>query len=1328
MNLRSKPWPFARLLVALGASVVATASCHDIDTARVAPKKATLGDDIYGVFCDRVGASSLPEDLSGYSYSAVCHYDDQGRYADKVDTKALPPPSGDAQKTARSRAIAKVERMAQRRSDVIQAINAIFPADVKIPDLVKGSGEIGLHDALFDLAQTLTPLYESTPFDPKGEALLPSNTRALGKVFDAFGAKGTCAGEATACSFDADCGGGICEQGARGAMSRAWSRRGYRPFQVGMGMMRPALAYPDLRKLTTTTLALLGPGGAASAELQQVLTTVQQELFTATNNVSQAGPFTVDPATLQPNRPREDMELVRDLFLTEDPAFAVGVGSPFLIARRDRRGFVVPEGNVPGMPGTVPAPFSDLDNDGLADVDAFGRFIDTAGAPVAVDLPFAIPGITTGDVDPLGRPVSTVSTYQYVDTSKTLLGGLVRHLTPLLDPTILAAGDPNAWQSEHETAMYALAGAKILFGEREDATYDYGKEGAGGKLVNYRAFKADESPIPDLIHAVGQILADPDSDAILESLTDLMQNHEQVVARLMGAALRIREISKKHDDLAAQGVEPKAELAYEVTLWDEMAAIVAHITQVPGLLENLVKALADDSVVTQQGNADHMGYALSWFMTFRDRMTYNKNGTHQDGTPGGINGPAVNLTISPGGGSIQDPQTLLDWNLPQTLENDNLSLMQRSLQLIHDANGGPACNKDGARVNAKLGPISLQWPLVGAPYTECELFEFKNLGIFYLNSMLPAAHPKRSFLEIKSSTLNGIMSALGALGQSPDDMLQQSSDIVGLTLHPSPNALNRLVWFGATTDNYPGMPDSDSQNANNQVNKFVHGSIEPVSAAWCPKNANGVPTCTNKEGTMRVRNKSTIFVWERFGFQEYLKPMIQTFANVACTPNLSSCDLNDFTGEKIFMDLFELLNKHWPGPDHGSECKKGDPAIPCAESGLNRYQPLLGEAFLTDIIPALHEFAKVAVQLSKITVKRGPKAGQVWTGAQVLEKLTRILMDDKYAESMGMLDRKGQKATTWVDGTPRGQVTPYSMFADALHGIDLRFDNACDCAKKTGLDKAECERDVNACRADAELRRGQWKRARSQLVDEFLAVDGEGAAATFKNPTVVPTLIATMRVLREQLNANCPERETSGACQWARHDLASKLAGVMSRPLFAAIVDMQDQIRKDEGARRQLETFLQYALSSQTDGGAALQGSLAALNDILQTVADDATLAPILSAASVAATPASDPGGPGAADLTIKLLKALTDDKYDRYHVMDYALPRLVTPMNGTALSPIEVLMDAIADVNRIDASSDGPMATDDYQGVMSTMRGFMLDKTRGLEQLYTIIQDRPKP
>lgn len=1338
-SLGNKVRSSARVLGGLVAASLAAASCHDIDTNRIAPKKATLGDDIYGVFCDRVGASSLPEDLSGYSYNSICHFDKQGNYGSLVDKTALPPVRGEVQTRARQRSIAKLERMAQRRSDLIRAINTIFPADLAIPDLVKASGQINMHDALFDFAQTLAPLYETNPIDPKADALLPSHTRALGKLFDSFGAQGTCAGDGKACSFDAECAGAICQQPARGAFSRVWSRRGYRPFQVGLGMIRPALAYPELRKMTTSTLALLGPGGPAADSLQQVLTTVQEELRTASTNVSAAGPYAVDEATTQPSRPRQDIEFVRDLFLSESPAFSAGLGLPsMLIARRDRRGFIVPTGNTPGMAGTVPPPFSDLDNDGLADVDAFGRFIDTAGTPVPIDIPFAIPGLTKGNVDSSGRPEASAPAWSYIDTSQTLMGGLTRHLVPLLDPTVLAAGDPNAWQQEHETLMYSLAGAYTLFGEREDATYDYGKEGKGGKLVNYRAFKADESPIPDLIHAAGQIIGDKDSDAILLSLSDLMENHEDLVARLMGAALRIREISKKHDDLAAQGVEPKAELAYNVTLWDEMAAIISKIAQHPGLLERLVKSLADPTIVTQYGNADHMGWAVSAFLQYRDEMSYNRAGTHFDGTwdgqfngtQGGINGPAVNLTISPTGGSIQDPQTPVDWNAPQT--GKNRSLLQRSLQLIHDANGGPACNKKDALVAAKLGSISISWPITGFPvyadpYPECGLFRFDNLALFYLNSMLAPAHPKRSFLKIQASDLNGIMGALGAVGGNVDQMLQESSDIEGLTTHPEPYALNRLVFFGASSNNFGGMPDFDSQNQNQQVNKFVSSSIEPVAAAWSPKNSNGVPTAVDKTATMRMRDANTIFLWERFGFSKYLAPLVTAFANTSCTPNVSSCDTADFAGELLFVELFELLNKHWPGPDHGDECQKGSPTIPCAESGLNRYQPLLAEAFITDIVPALHEFAKVAVQVSKVTVKRGPSAGQTWTGAQVLEKLTKVLFDTQYAASVGMTDRRGIKVANWVDGTPQGQLTPYSLFADALHGIDVRFDSACDCTKKTGLDQAECEKDVNACRADVESRRGQWKRARSQLVDEFLAVDGEGPTAKFHNPSTGPTLVATLKLLREQANANCPDRETTGSCDWATKHLGNKLAGVMSRPLFAALVDMQDKIRKDEGARRQLETFLQYVLASGTENGASLQGALASLTDILQTVADDGTLAPILSAASVAAAPGADPDGAGVGDLTLKMLKALTDDRYDRYHVVDYILPRLVTPMEGTQLAPIEIFMDVIADVHRIDAADVGPMGTDDYEGVMSTMKGFLGDKTRGLEQLYTIIQERPK-
>src|SRR5262245_15774113 len=73
------------------AAVWCAASCNGgIDTTRKAPPKATLGDDLYGVLCDRVGASSLAEDLTGASYHAVCHYSNDGEYGDTVATSVLP--------------------------------------------------------------------------------------------------------------------------------------------------------------------------------------------------------------------------------------------------------------------------------------------------------------------------------------------------------------------------------------------------------------------------------------------------------------------------------------------------------------------------------------------------------------------------------------------------------------------------------------------------------------------------------------------------------------------------------------------------------------------------------------------------------------------------------------------------------------------------------------------------------------------------------------------------------------------------------------------------------------------------------------------------------------------------------------------------------------------------------------------------------------------------------------------------------------------------------------------------------------------------------------
>lgn len=1251
----------------VACAVWAGASCHEpLDTTRKAPPKATLGDDLYGLLCDRVGASSFTEDLTGASYQAVCHLDEGGHYGDKVDVSVLPSVSGGRAEEARRRSIAKLSAMVRRRGDLIRAVNTAFP-DVEIDDVTTedGADKVRLHDALMSFSQSLAPLYEGNPYEAFGEAIFPGSTRSLARLFDALAQS----------------------QPARQALSRVWGRQGYRPTGAVLGAIRSALAYPGLLDLGRTATEVLGPGGPAVPQLSQLLAVTKQELLTATPNVSGLPDLTVAPDTAQPNRPRTNVEVLGALLRAQSEAFAAAPTAPrSFITARDRRGFALT---------TSGGPFVDRDGDGLSDVDAFGRFVDAAGAPLAIDPPFAIPGaVVVGALDPFGRPATPL--YAYIDTSRTFGAALARTTLPLVDPVQYGApGDPDAWKREHESLMYALAGAYALYGDREEATYDHAAQAilpAGQTCEHcspYLRFRGEDSPLADLAHAAGQLLADEDSDAILLGIADLLENHEPVVARLVGAALRVREITAEHDELAAQGKEPVAEMPYETPIWDEIAAVLARISDRPELTARLLAAFGDPELVTPHGSSAHVGETIATFLRNRDELTYR---------PEAINGPAVNLTVSQATGqvSLEDPKSPVDQTKPKT--GENRSCMQRSLQVIHDANGMKACNKEHAQIRVPyLGGIEF------GDYSECELFVFDNLATVYLDTILPAGHPKKTELEIQDGVLSGLIAFAEGLGFDIGGLFEDASGITGMNLVPDSPALNRLVFFGADSNKYPNMPDLDPfrTSTNRDTNLFVSNLIEPVSGSVCPKNGNGVNECASKEDVLRVRGANTIFLWERLGFYEYLRPLVTAFAEEA----------QDHSGEQLFVDIVDVLNRHWPGQDHGPECTKSGTAQTnaryCSEAGVNTYESLTAEALESDLIPALVEFSRAASELSAITVRRGPKAGQVWRGSDVLEKVTRILFSTDYAGSVHMVDRKGSKATTWVDGTPQPQLTTFSLFADALHGIDARFDASAD--------------------PDVETRKGQWKRARSQLVDAFFAVDGAGPGAKFRNPSTAKMMLSVLDVLRQQLNANCPDRESTKACPWASKELGKKVGETLSGPLFAGLMDVQEALRAHEPARRELGRLLSYLLDASADD-ASFQATLASLSDIVQLVANDDVLTPILQASSTSASPEADPAGAGAAATAVKVLKAITDDTYDRYHVLDHVLPALVTPMDGgKGAAPIEVFLDVIAEVNRIDADRLDPLTPQDYERVFGTVRDFLTDETRGLEQFYTIVKNRPR-
>lgn len=1211
---------------------------------------------MFGILCDRVGASSLAEDLEGASYRRICHKDGDGEYADSVDVSKLPPGGG----RMRELGIAKIEAMARRRADLIAAFDATFP-DIEIPDPQNPGKKIRLYDALSALLSGLAPLYETSPFgpDPNGNelALVPSVTQSIARLFDAIGQS----------------------EEARAALSRISGREGYRPLHVTLGAIRPVLAYPELRPLAQAALDLVGPQGPAENELQALLTVTENELRTAVVDPA-LPPFTiVDPVKAQPNRPRTNLEFIEALLLAEDESFrGASEPSPRYIVSRDPRGYALVSGSMPGIANSVPAPFVDADGDGLADVDGFGRFVGIDGNPLTIPLPFRVPHLPPASkLDAFGRPLSEDGElyYRYIDTSQTLTGALARDLLALVDPNPV---------NQHETLMDALGGALVLYGDRVEATR------VEPYHLSYRGFDPNTSPFADLYYAFGQILGDKESDDYLQWIIDLAENHEDVVARLLGVAFEIHANANDPE----KPLHVAAQLPKTATIWDEFADVVARIGEVgPSaesprpLLEDLLLALADERILG-------LGEALANFTEFKDRIHYDTDD---------LNGGPKNLESN----DKRLPFVPVERTIPPSDHPGNQSGFQRFIRAIHDVNGVTACNKDGAFLHVKVGPFDLTypirvWPLPQPTYKECELFQFDNMGILYIDAIAG-----RAKFEIKDQGLLGW--AADNLGNLADSLFEASSGLQGLSLsNAKPSGLNRLVFFGAESTKFGNNLfdlDPHASGKNAKTNQFIRDLIDPAASALCPKNANGVNTCSSFDETLRGRDYATIFLWEHYGFYEAVAPIAEAFAK--------------HDANQLFIDAVEVLHRHWASPAHGPECSKdvpkNDPRY-CAESGVVAYEPILIDAYRSDMIPAVHELAKrlIAQRIDSPRVM-----GRQRDGIELAASLVRTLFDPKRAAQVKMTDRFGNAQTFWSDGvTVKPQLTPFDLFAQALNKMDERFESA------PGYD-------------DLADRKAMWKRARSQLVDQFLLIEGKGTEARFRNRAVPKALPILARLLREHVNARCPDREKaadpSQACTWATKQITNQFVDSMSGPVFAAIIDLQESIRADERARRELEKLLTFLLSEASDAD-ALQATLASLSDLFQILQGDAEMAPIMAAISTAAAPddAELDGEPvpGLGITALKLLKALTDvqDTYDPHRSLDTVLKNLVTPVDGSkdSLTPLEIFIDTIGEIGRFDSSlGDSPFTPDDYRAVADMIGDFMTSKTRGMEQLYEIVRNR---
>ncbi|MGH7327316.1 MAG: hypothetical protein ACREJX_03090, partial [Polyangiaceae bacterium] len=671
---------------------------------------------------------------------------------------------------------------------------------------------------------------------------------------------------------------------------------------------------------------------------------------------------------------------MRELFYASDPTFNSGQKNPAYIVRRDQRG-VAALAN-----GVIAAPFVDKDGDGLPDIDSSGNLVTSNGQPAPSPF-FSLDAPDTATRDTFSRALAgTNLVYDYVDSSHVFSAQLITDMKPLVDPI------PT---DNHETILNAIGGAWVLLGDRTGdqlakKTYppdpglvaawqlshdandpppaDLGTEPV---TLEYNGYKTETSSMLDLVYALGNILGDQTSDDTLQYTRALMTQQTAKVARLAGDGFAWKGTADAH---------PEAKNLHNPTstFWDEMLGVVQQIAMVPGLLEDVLRALGDDSIL---GNANNvpLGTLYSNYMKYGDHISYDRSN---------LNGPARNLTTN----VVEPMHTPVDRSKPDIgQDSSKKAVFQRSafarfLQAIYDTDGVTACNKEGAVLHAKglplVGSADLysDFPYLGSlgastPFKECEVFKIPDLAKFYLDSTIGRAN-----LFFRPGVVrNGVV----GVGAASIDTIEQSSGI-GLNqndfdgfwdpntgnkdFNPRPQYLNRLVYFDVEHDTANSLTHDFLRDLQGTYFGCTNPNACGVGSAICPERVipdpcvgnsdcesdvdpdgmvHGLRSCTDGDWLYQ-RDPDATMVWEDFGFYTAMAPMVTAFAN--------------HNSEDLLIKVLDTLYKHWQDNVGTSvDCDPTNPASPryCTQDGLVSYEPLLSDAFTGDMLPALHDLEKI---------------------------------------------------------------------------------------------------------------------------------------------------------------------------------------------------------------------------------------------------------------------------------------------------------------------------------------------------------------------------------
>lgn len=359
----------------------------------------------------------------------------------------------------------------------------------------------------------------------------------------------------------------------------------------------------------------------------------------------------------------------QQVLVTQDPRFAPPAGGPpnFAVAY-DHRGYPKVKKTSTG----VQYPFVDEDDDGLADVDAQGRFVLSTGD--SRDVPAFRTRTNQSALlnrDEYGRGSTAGGdyTFEYIDLNETGLHFVTRQVGELTNSGLL-------WN--------VVDTAPAVLGTRVPKTDDRG---------SFAGYSAD-NPITDVFYALFHILDIAPLDEVLDSTADFLDRNS---SELAGVIFALDEASELIDQY------PNAQLEENQTIAYDLLPLLEELSADPDLWRDFFWALRQPTVrrtgQAMQTLLEHRNQNPSIpaidgpydscfkackqrYQVFADYTSGSKCADRYD--PQAAIARYECIRSCPQGEIFSEP---MDFDAPESLSNR--SMMQRLFHLLRDTAGTP---------------------------------------------------------------------------------------------------------------------------------------------------------------------------------------------------------------------------------------------------------------------------------------------------------------------------------------------------------------------------------------------------------------------------------------------------------------------------------------------------------------------------------------------------------------------------------------------------------------------------------------------------------------